>query len=398
MHTLIYFHDAALAHAQYLLKAFAHNSSISQLTVVYPEGRGQDPIFSVSSESDELLYPKAYEMVGVRSSRLRIKWGNFFDLQKVIATQKPDYVIVLDEAYSINAFLIGLAVKVSGLRIPVVCYGFENINQSPPFKWFLRDPLKHFLPFIRKTLRYIFVDKLLQPIRVQLIHGALISYQECAQVIEQTGWKLPMQEQWCGVDVDLFNAHSKVTTQKSTETSSVIAYVGRFVPEKGILDLLNALTLLPEHCILLLIGAGPEEELIKQKTAQLSLSDRVRIFPPMGLDRLARQLQEVDVLALPSHTEVFWKEQYGRVLVEAMAAGIPVVGSRSGAIPYVIGDELRTFEEGDHQGICNAIQVALSMSPDQCQHLQLRARRGSAQQFAQAFINFYQKLLPSVRS
>ena len=398
MHTLIYFHDAALAHSQYLLRAFAQNPNISKLTVVYPEGRGQDEIFSAGGDGSMTPLSNAFEMLGVRSSHLRTKWGNFFDLQKVINTQKPDYVIVLDEAYSINTFLIGLAVKVSRLKSPVVCYGFENIEQSPPFKWFLGEPLKRAWPFIRKTLRYVFIDKLLQPLRAQLVQGALVSYHECAQVIEHNGWKLPMQEQWWGVDVDRFKAHSKAVADKSSQESNVIAYVGRFVPEKGILDLLNALTLLPESCSLMLIGAGPQEDLIRQHTAQLGLNSRVRIFPPMSLDYLARQLQGVDVLALPSHTEAFWKEQYGRVLVEAMAAGIPVVGSRSGAIPYVIADDLRTFKEGDLEGICNAIKVALNMSADQCWQLKLRAEQGSAQQFAQAYIDLYQQLLPSMSS
>ena len=398
MHTLIYFHDAALAHSQYLLRAFAQNPNISKLTVVYPEGRGQDEIFSAGGDSSVTNLPNAFEMLGVPSSHLRAKWGNFFDLQKVIATQKPDYVIVFDEAYSINTFLIGLAVKASGLKIPVVCYGFENIEQSPPFKWFLDDPLRRAWPFIRKTLRYVFIDKLLQPLRAQLVQGALVSYRECAQVIEHTGWKLLMQEQWWGVDVDRFKAHSKAVEDKSSQESNVIAYVGRFVPEKGILDLLKALTLLPDSYSLILIGAGPQKDQIRSQVTKLNLNSRVRIFPPMSLDYLARQLQAVDVLALPSHTEVFWKEQYGRVLVEAMAAGIPVVGSRSGAIPYVIGDNLLTFDEGDCAGICNAIQVALNMSSDQCQQLQVRAEQGSAQQFAQAYIDLYQQLLPSVSS
>lgn len=397
MHTLIYFHDAALSHSQYLLEAFATNPSISHLTVIYPEGRGQDAIFSAGSDLRSTLFSD-FEMIGVRSSRLRTKWGNFFDLYHVIASQKPDYVIVLDEAYSINALMIGIAVKLCGLKIPVVCYGFENIDQSPPLKWFCQDPLKRLWPFIRKTLRYLLIDQLLQPIRDRVVHGALVSYSECAQVIKGSGWNIPMKEQWWGINVDLFKAHTKALVHKRAEEPKVIAYVGRFVPEKGILDLVKALLLMPKSHSLLLIGAGPDEDLIRQKVSQLGLDSRIRIYPPMGLDRLALQLQGVDVLALPSHTEAFWKEQYGRVLVEAMAAGIPVVGSRSGAIPHVIGDDLCTFEEGDLDGIYRAVTVALSMDADQRQQLQIRSEQGSAQQFVQAYIDFYHQLSPSLDS
>ena len=239
---------------------------------------------------------------------------------------------------------------------------------------------------------------MLQPIRRRVIHGALVSYSECAQVIKRAGWNLPTKDQWWGVNVNLFKSHAKVLERKEVEEPKVIAYVGRFVTEKGILDLVKALPLLPKSHSLLLIGAGPDEQLIRQNVIQLGLESRLQIFPPMGLGQLALQLQGIDVLALPSHTEAFWKEQYGRVLVEAMAAGIPVIGSRSGAIPYVIGDDLCTFEEGDLEAICRAVTVALSMNADQRQQLQIRAEQGSAQRFVQAYIDFYHQLSPSLDS
>jgi len=54
-----------------------------------------------------------------------------------------------------------------------------------------------------------------------------------------------------------------------------------------------------------------------------------------------------DVLVLPSRTTRSWKEQFGRVLIEAMACETPVVGSSSGEIPKVIGDAGLIFPEGD---------------------------------------------------
>jgi len=48
-------------------------------------------------------------------------------------------------------------------------------------------------------------------------------------------------------------------------------------------------------------------------------------------------MNSLDVLVLPSRSRSFWKEQFGRVLIEAMACGVPVIGSSSGEIPNVIG-------------------------------------------------------------
>jgi glycosyltransferase involved in cell wall biosynthesis len=64
----------------------------------------------------------------------------------------------------------------------------------------------------------------------------------------------------------------------------------------------------------------------------------------------------IDLLVLPSLTTPRWAEQFGRVLVEAMARGVPVVGSSSGAIPEVIGQAGLIFPEGDARALSEAIR------------------------------------------
>ncbi len=58
-------------------------------------------------------------------------------------------------------------------------------------------------------------------------------------------------------------------------------------------------------------------------------------------------LNILDCLVLPSRTRENWKEQFGRVLIEAMACEVPVLGSSSGEIPNVIGEAGAVFPEGD---------------------------------------------------
>jgi len=67
----------------------------------------------------------------------------------------------------------------------------------------------------------------------------------------------------------------------------------------------------------------------------------------------------MDALALPSLTTPEWKEQYGRVIPEAMACGVPVVGSDSGAIPEVIGSAGLVAPEGDPVKLAEALHTAL---------------------------------------
>jgi glycosyltransferase involved in cell wall biosynthesis len=68
-------------------------------------------------------------------------------------------------------------------------------------------------------------------------------------------------------------------------------------------------------------------------------------------------MNALDVLVLPSRTTARWKEQFGRVIIEAHACATPVIGSDSGAIPAVIGDAGLVFSEGDARAFADAIQT-----------------------------------------
>ena len=99
--------------------------------------------------------------------------------------------------------------------------------------------------------------------------------------------------------------------------------------------------------------------------------DRVRIMLAKH-DEVPSYLGAMDLLVAPSQTTWHWKEQFGRMLIEAFACGVPVIGSDSGEIPYVIGDAGRVVGEKDVAGWAAAI-VELLDSPDLRAEL---ARRG----------------------
>ncbi len=89
-------------------------------------------------------------------------------------------------------------------------------------------------------------------------------------------------------------------------------------------------------------------------------------------DGVARFLSAIDVLVVPSRPSPVWQEQYGRVIVEAMGCGVPVIGSTSGAIPEVIEDAGLLFDDRD-TGALVAHLRALRDSPERRREL---GRRG----------------------
>ncbi len=139
----------------------------------------------------------------------------------------------------------------------------------------------------------------------------------------------------------------------------VAGYVGRLVPEKGLADAVAALALLPEHARLVLVGDGPFRGELEELARRAEVEARVCFTGSVPLTYLSGYMNAVDALILPSRTTSTWKEQFGRVLIEAGACGLPVVGSDSGAIPEVIGGAGLTFPEGDAAALADRLQTLL---------------------------------------
>jgi glycosyltransferase involved in cell wall biosynthesis len=134
------------------------------------------------------------------------------------------------------------------------------------------------------------------------------------------------------------------------ERPFTVGYAGRLVPSKGLLDLLAAVRRLDAPVELLLIGDGEQRAELE---GQPIPGSRVRVIDDLSHEQMAAGYAQLDVLALPSHTTPTWKEQFGRVIVEALWCGVPVVGSDSGEIPWLIeltGGGL-VYPEGDSDAL-----------------------------------------------
>jgi glycosyltransferase involved in cell wall biosynthesis len=142
-----------------------------------------------------------------------------------------------------------------------------------------------------------------------------------------------------------------------------IGFAGRLVEEKGVLDLVKAASRMSGRVRVLLAGNGDlRERLAKMDGPEVD----VQIATDLAHEDMARAFAEMDVLVLPSHTTSTWVEQFGRVLVEALWCGVPVVGSSSGEIPWVIevtGGGL-VFPEGDTAALAETLE-RLRRDPDE---------------------------------
>ncbi|MGH2864896.1 MAG: glycosyltransferase family 4 protein [Solirubrobacteraceae bacterium] len=143
--------------------------------------------------------------------------------------------------------------------------------------------------------------------------------------------------------------------REGSERPFTVGYAGRLIESKGLIDLLEAVRRLAAPVELSFIGDGELRPLLE---GQAIPGSRARVLSGVKHAEMPGAYAQLDVLALPSRTTRTWKEQFGRAIVEALWCGVPVVGSDSGEIPWLIeltGGGL-VFAEGDRNAL--AAQLA----------------------------------------
>jgi len=229
-------------------------------------------------------------------------------LRRAVRDFRPDIVDIHEEP----SFPAAAEAVLAAGGLPVVM----NANQNLPKRY----PMP-----IRLLRGWVFK-------RVQAMYP---SSTETADVLRSWGYRGRVEVIPFGVEEEFFAAR---------RDGDRVGFVGRLVPEKGVLDVLS----FGER--LLCVGAGPLEPKVRASGAEIVVARTVA--------DLIGQLERMAVLVVPSRTTRGWKEQFGRVAVEAMAAGVPVVVSDSGALPEVVGDAGIVVPEGDRAALTTAVDRA----------------------------------------
>jgi glycosyltransferase involved in cell wall biosynthesis len=140
----------------------------------------------------------------------------------------------------------------------------------------------------------------------------------------------------------------------------IACFAGRVCEEKGIHPLLVAMRALPDNICLVIAGDGPLLPEVDRASLEPSLLGRIHLAGLLPKEELWRLYAACHCLILPSLTTPRWKEQFGGVLADAMALGLPIVGSDSGAIPQVVGDAGILCQEGDAAALVAALSALAS--------------------------------------
>jgi glycosyltransferase involved in cell wall biosynthesis len=248
-------------------------------------------------------------------------------LGQIIRAERPDVLHIDEEAFNLATFQ---AMR-GGLRVGArMCfYNWADVARRypPPFRQFEQFTFQH------------------------AAHG-IAGNHLAAELIREHGFRGPLSiiPQF-GVDEELFCPGPPLPARPF-----VVGFFGRLMSYKGVLDLLDALGRLPADIHCRLIGQGDLNDEVERRIAEPPLSGRVTLEPLIKSGEMPAAMRSLHAYVLPSRTTPTWKEQFGRVLIEAMASEVPVIGSDSGEIPHVIGPAGLVFPVGDVAALAAAIE------------------------------------------
>eukprot|EP01037_Dinobryon_pediforme_P012672 gene12671-12766_t len=253
-------------------------------------------------------------------------------LRRLIRELKPDVIHLWEEPWSIVALQACLLRGKSAYVLEVD----QNILKRLVF------PFEYLRRFVLKRTNHI-----------------LSRSPDATAVVEACGYRGPVTYIGYGVDQTTFFPapdHINPTAAHGLR----LGYIGRLVEEKGLEDALDALVLTPQSVTLAIMGEGPQEAYLRRKIAALGLGARVS-FQSWGKPAdVAAFFHGLDVSLLLTRTTAHVREQFGRVIMESQACGVPVIGSECGAIPDVIGPGGWIVPERNPQALAGCIGSILA--------------------------------------
>jgi glycosyltransferase involved in cell wall biosynthesis len=294
------------------LEEIGAHDDIELMVVVPPywrDERGTIPL--------ERTHVAGYELVVERMALNGSFHLHFYPrLRRHIRAFRPDVVHLDEEPYNLATFHGLVLARQAGCRS--LWFSWQNLlrRYPPPFSLFEQYCLTQ-------------------------VDAAIVGSQTAAQVWRAKGYAGPLTViPQFGTDPEIFSP----PPDRKRHTPFVIGYAGRLVEEKGVDLLIDAVAGLKD-VRLEILGSGPLRSRLEEQARPLA--DQVAFLGTLPSHRMPEFYRQLDAFVLPTRSRSNWVEQFGRVLVEAMACGVPVVGSDCGEIPYVIGDAGLVFPEDE---------------------------------------------------
>lgn len=177
------------------------------------------------------------------------------------------------------------------------------------------------------------------------------------------------------IDLKKFKRVNGAKERLGWDKKFVVLFIGRLIEEKGIIELLEAAKVWNKSIILVIIGSGPLDNYIKKQKAAY---DHLIFLGRITNDQLPIYYSAADLLIVPSVHE----EGFGRVILESLACGTPVVGSNRGAVPEAMDETVGELIDVSPQSIKSSVE-SLYKNRNKLGLLSSRARKFATTRFSE---------------
>lgn len=295
-------------------------------------------------------------------------------LLKAFQIAQPEVIYLMEEPFSLFAIQVLTLRAILFPSTPVLFFTWTNLS------------LRQF--DYRPSVWYSNVSRWVLP----RMHYGLTANSDGITILREENFSAPTKMVGYGVDTDSFRSVSEITKRSLREKleipyeATIVGFIGRMIWMKGLDLLLDAFAKLKQNTdkplILLLVGSGKEEMEILSRIHELGLSSSVRHVASVAQTEVPPYIALMDILVLPSRRVGMWAEQFGRVLVEAMAARTLVIGSTSGAIPEVIGNAGFVFEENSRNDLFRVLSQVVDLSEEEKNRVLMIGETRAADQYS----------------
>jgi glycosyltransferase involved in cell wall biosynthesis len=263
----------------------------------------------------EKEYDPLYEIIKGKITFAGNLHFSFFrnKLKQMVSDFKPDIIDLDNEPFNAGSFQLVVYRNLLSPQSKIILHASQNKykHYPPPFNLFEKHVLKH----------------------TDII---LARNQAAIKVLQKKEFKGKIELLTHGVDTNVFKPVDQYNTKQTyvSDEKPLIGYVGALEDHKGVKYLIQSLEGI--NCNLLVIGDGKQKEALQKLAKNLNIN--AQFIAAVPHEKIPFYMNRMDIFILPSITKPSCSEKFGRVLIEAMACGVPIIVSDSGELANVLAD------------------------------------------------------------
>jgi glycosyltransferase involved in cell wall biosynthesis len=268
-------------------------------------------------------------------------------LAGAIAGARPDILDLYEEPFSLFFLQCAILGRLLAPRARIVFHTSDSLS------WDYRYPY-------RPSWLYAAIQRYAH--RVSDL--AFTINEVSGEILRSKGYDRPIRQLFHGIDPEEFKPSCAAVLRRELGLEGpVVGYVGRLTRWKGVHVLIDAVATLDPPPALLILGSGEERDALETRAGERGIAATTRFVSGVPHGDVPPYLNAIDIMVLPSIRSQWSNESFGRVLVEAMACAVPVVGTTCGSMDLVLGDAGVIVPEGDPGALASELGRLLANEP-----------------------------------